>query len=289
LSESGRQLFIVDKFRDTGRPILSIMAEPDSIFVTGLKKFKRRTLYSNVVNDRTVNYYTSMISKTDPFTDMSKIKVNGVKGYEDVVLDPVNPVSPLKPNGPRSTSSALVAGGVSYAKNGPLILALALFLPLGVTAFMLNSVVQTVRSTRRIQQHESGLAGIEIEKYRMPIWINEIRGTVEDAYETLNSSQGQSYLAGSDDEDFDSELGSVDDNVINAERRQSHPHLPTLALAPSQFKMIAELDKVGWRKYPVWIQKVRHSHAAIIVRSEKESFSEGYIILKHWLCEEFIL
>jgi len=257
--------------------------------MTGLKKFKRRTLYSNVVNDRTVNHYTSMISKTDPFTDMSKIKVNGVKGYEDVILDGANPVSPLKPNGPRSTGSSLVAGGLSYLKNGPFILALALFLPLGVTAFMVNSVIQTVRSTRRIQQHENGLAGIEIEKYRMPIWINELRGTVEDAYETLNSSQRQSYLANSDDEGFDSELDPADANMIDIERRQSHPRLPTLALAPSQFKMITDLDKVGWRKYPVWIQKVRHSHAAIIVRSEKESFSEGYTVLKHWLCEEFIL
>ncbi len=53
--------------------------------------------------------------------------------------------------------------------------------------------------------------------------------------------------------------------------------------------MIAALDSVGWRKYPVYIHKVRHSHAAIIVRTEKPGFDEGKIVLKHWLDEEFIL
>ncbi|KAI1811551.1 DUF676-domain-containing protein [Poronia punctata] len=291
LSESGRQLFIVDKFRDTGRPLLSILAEPDSIFMTGLKRFKRRILYSNVINDRTVNHYTSMISKTDPYTDMSKIKVNGVKGYDNVVLDPADPVSfPPSANEPKSTTTgSIVSGGLSYVKNGPFLLALTVFLPLGVTAFMINSVVQTVRSTRRIQQHEKGLAGIEIEKYRMPIWIDGLRGTVEDAYENINSSQQQSYLSASDDEDYDTTLNPAESGIIDDERRQSHPHLPTLALAPCQFKMIADLDQVGWRKFPVWIQKARHSHAAIIVRTEKPGFSEGYIVMKHWLNEEFVI
>ncbi|KAI3322521.1 DUF676-domain-containing protein [Xylariaceae sp. AK1471] len=289
LSESGRQLFVVDKFRDTGRPLLAILADPDSIFITGLKKFKRRTLYSNIVNDRTVAHYTSMITKTDPYIGLSKIKVNPVKGYEDVVLDRTNPASPLIPNGTKSTISSVAADGLSYIKNGPYVLALTVLLPIGITAFLLNSVVQTVRSSRRIQRHENGLAGIDIEKYRMPIWIKELRGTVEDAYENLSSSQKQSYLTASDDEGFGSTLDPAEADILDLERRQSHPHLPTLALAPCQFNMITALDEVGWRKYPVWIHKVRHSHAAIVVRTEKPSFSEGYTVLKHWLDEEFLM
>ncbi|KAI0540620.1 putative serine esterase-domain-containing protein [Xylaria digitata] len=289
LSESGRQLFIVDKFRDTGRPLLSILADPDSIFITGLKKFKRRTLYSNITNDRTVVHYTSMITKTDPYQDVTKIKVNPVKGYEDVVLDRTDPVSPRPSDGPKSTMSLVAASGLSYIKNGPYVLALTVFLPIGITAFLLNSVVQTVRSSRRIQLHENGQAGIQIEKYRMPIWMNEFRDTVEDVYENLNSSQKQAYLTASDDEGFDSALDPAETNILDLERRQSQPHLPTLALAPCQFDMITALDGVGWRKYPVWIHKVRHSHAAIIVRTDKPSFSEGLIVLKHWLDEEFII
>ncbi|KAI0479548.1 putative serine esterase-domain-containing protein [Xylaria cf. heliscus] len=288
LSESGRQLFIVDKFRDTGRPLLSILADPDSIFIMGLKKFKRRTLYSNIINDRTVVHYTSMITKTDPYMDVAKIKANYAKGYEDVVLDQANPVSPLPPDGPKSTISSVAADGVSYIKNGPYILALAIFLPIGITAFLLNSVVQTIRSSRRIQLHENGQAGIQIEKYRMPLWIKEFQGTVEDVYENLNNSQKQAYLTASDDEGFDSALDPAKSDVPDLERQQSQPRSPTLALAPCQFDMITALDGVGWRKYPIWIHKVRHSHAAIIVRTDKPSFSEGLVVLKHWLDEEFL-
>ncbi|KAI0102009.1 putative serine esterase-domain-containing protein [Nemania sp. FL0031] len=289
LSESGRQLFIVDKFRDTGRPLLSILADPESIFIMGLKKFRRRTLYSNIINDRTVVHYTSMITKTDPYRDLTKIKTNYVKGYEDVILDQANPVEPLVPITPNPTISSVAVNSLSYVKNGPYILALAIFLPIGITAFLLNSAVQTVRSARRIQRHESGQAGIQIEKYRMPIWIKEFQGTVEDVYENLNNSQKQAYLTASDDDGFDSSLAPGETDIIDLERQQSQPHLPTLALAPCQFKMIATLDSVGWRKYPVWIHKVRHSHAAIIVRSDKSSFSEGFIVLKHWLDEEFLI
>ncbi|KAI0450296.1 putative serine esterase-domain-containing protein [Xylaria acuta] len=289
LSESGRQLFIVDKFRDTGRPLLSILADPDSIFIMGLKKFKRRTLYSNIINDKTVIHYTSMITKTDPYMDVTKIKANYVGGYEDVILDQEHPVSPLPPDGPKSAIRSVAADGVAYIKNGPYILALAIFLPIGITAFLLNSVVQTVRSSRRIQLHENGQAGIQIEKYRMPLWIKEFQGTVEDVYENLNNSQKQAYLTASDDEGFDSALDPAESDIPDLERQQSQPRSPTLALAPCQFDMITALDSVGWRKYPVWIHKVRHSHAAIIVRTDRPSFSEGLIVLKHWLDKEFLV
>ncbi|KAI1425654.1 putative serine esterase-domain-containing protein [Xylaria sp. FL1777] len=289
LSESGRQLFIVDNFRDTGRPLLSILADPDSIFMAGLKKFKRRTLYSNIVNDKTVVHYTSMITKTDPYRDITKVKVSHVKGYEDVVLDRTNPVVLLPPVNRRPTVRSVAADGLSYIKNGPYVLALSILLPIGLTAFLLNSVVQTVRSSRRIQLHENGQAGIQIEKYRMPLWIKELQGTVEDVYENLNSSQKQAYLTPPDEEGFGSDLDSTETDILDLERRQSQTQLPTLALAPSQFDMITALDNVGWRKYPVWIHKVRRSHAAIIVRNDTPSYSEGLVVLKHWLNEEFLM
>ncbi|KAI0206897.1 putative serine esterase-domain-containing protein [Astrocystis sublimbata] len=291
LSESGRQLFIVDKFRDTGRPLLSILAEPDSIFVLGLKKFKRRTLYSNILNDRTVAHYTSMITQTDPYIDLTKIKARYARGYEDVVLDREHPVTQLAPEAPKSTMSLMAINGASYVKNSPYVLALAIFLPIGITVFLLNSAVQTVRSTRRIQLHENGKAGIQVEKYRMPLWVEEIQGTVENAYENINSSQKQAYLTASPDDDDDDEriLEPAEAEILDLESQQSQPRSPTLALDPCQFEMITSLNAVGWRKFPVWIKNVRHTHAAIIVRMDKPSFSEGLIVLKHWLSEEFMM
>ena len=76
---SGRQLFIIDEFRDTGRPLLSVMADLKSVFMSGIRKFHRHTLYTNIANDRSAAYYTTSIRTADPFTDMNKIKINYLK------------------------------------------------------------------------------------------------------------------------------------------------------------------------------------------------------------------
>jgi hypothetical protein len=52
---------------------------------------------------------------------------------------------------------------------------------------------------------------------------------------------------------------------------------------------VQALDRLCWRKYPVWIQKHRHSHAAIIVRVDKPAFAEGWAVLRHWAEEEFLV
>lgn len=307
LSQSGRQLFMIDSFRDTGRPLLALLADPNSIFMLGLARFERRTLYSNIVNDRSAVYYTTLITKTDPYTDLSKIKVNYAKGYEDVILDPIKPVSPRPPE-QRQTFAARMRGRISSL---PLLAAVAVFLPIALVIFLGTSVVQTARSSKRIRLHEKGLAGIKTENYRVPL-VNELRSAVEDAYENLNSAQHQDYLGLSDSDSGAASVngkratanaaGAVDDDgsdddgnsdaeraeILALERKQSHPEQPTLALTPHQFAMVRSLDRLGWRKYPVWIHKVRHSHAAIIVRTDKPSFDEGRVVLRHWLKEEFL-
>lgn len=311
LSTSGRQLFTIDNFRNTGRPLLAVLADRNSIFMQGLAKFRRRTLYANIIHDRSAVYYTTMIAKTNPYTDLTKVRVNYAKGYEDVVLDRQYPVYPIPPHSWKKDT--LSDKFHKWFCRVPTTLLLIILVPLGVIAWLLNSAIQTVRSYKRIVLHEKGKAGINIEDYRMPVLLNEIRGAVEDAYENLSSAQPQQYLGPSDDDDESSDSGNdsspaapllnekaeidarararraSDRNILRRERALSQAGQPTLALAPCQFEMISALDSLGWRKYPVWIHRNRYSHAAIIVRTEKEIFSEGYIVLAHWLNEEFLV
>lgn len=77
---SGRQLFTIDSFRGTGRPLLSVLADRDSIFIRALSKFKNRVLYTNIVNDRSAVYYTTGVSRIDPFTKPDAVKINYLKG-----------------------------------------------------------------------------------------------------------------------------------------------------------------------------------------------------------------
>ncbi|KAG5807218.1 hypothetical protein H9Q74_009035 [Fusarium xylarioides] len=287
LSMSGRQLFTIDKFRDTNRPLLAVLADPDSIFMSGLKKFKRRTLYTNIVNDRSVVHYTSAITKHDPYTDLEKVNLKYLKGYEGVILDPDHPIA-LRPKLQQDTLLTDYEAIKKWVKSIPFMVTVGVIIPIGVVVFLANSAVQTVRSANRIKAHESGEAGLKIEQYRMPLRIKEIREEVEQAYEVLNSSQNQQYLAASDSED-DLAYDAEDRKLLKKERRMSTPGQPTLALTPDQFEMIENLDEAGWRKFPVHIQKHRHSHAAIVVRMDKESFADGWVVLKHFAGSEFLM
>lgn len=288
LSMSGRQLFTIDDFRDTGRPLLSVLAEPSSIFMQGLRKFKRHTLYTNIINDRSAVHYTTGITKTDPYRQIDTVKVNYLKGYNGVILDPINPVQPSpKLRGP-ATISSVTGSVINWIKRIPFMVTVAVFVPIGVLAYLCNSVIQNIRSSKRIRLYEQGQAGVSIDGYRVPVFIKELREEVENTYEALNSSQNQEYLATEDEDDADA-MSAEDRNLIQRERRLSTPAQPTLALTPHQFEMIRSLDTLKWRKYPVWIHNHRHSHAAIIVRLEKKAFDEGWVVLKHFAEEEFLV
>lgn len=265
--------------------MLEILADPESIFIKGLAKFERRTLYANIVNDRSAVYYTTGLSKIDPFTNLDNIKINYLKGYEDVIVDPDRPIAPNDPEeSDLPFSSRFARSSQTTIGSLPFLLAMVFFIPIGVVAFLINSGVQSFRSTRRIRLRKKGLAGAEPGNYLVPLLITGMRETVEDACENLNSAQSHEYLVDGTEE----EPAQEEPNFPRAERPQSpkhsqepmylngqsekkresrQPDVPTLALAPYQFRMIQALDNVGWRKYPVHIHKVIHSHAAIIVRA----------------------
>jgi hypothetical protein len=185
LSASGRQLFIIDKFRNTGKPLLEILADPESIFIKGLEKFERRTLYANIVNDRSAVYYTTGISKSNPFENLDKITVPYVEGYEDVVIDISTAITPKESDEPKPTIyGRFVESSRTTINRLPFIMGMILFLPFAVLAFLVNSMVQSLRSNQRIPR----------DIYRVPLLINNMREAVEDVYENLNNAQSSEYL-----------------------------------------------------------------------------------------------
>jgi hypothetical protein len=281
LSVSGRQLFTIDTFRDTGRPILSVMADPDSIFMKALAQFDTRSLYANIINDRSAVYYTTSISRIDPFINLEAIKINYLEGYGNVLLDPEKPVSLKEPETPAAFSEKITKSVRNTVNQIPLMALLAVIIPLGTTLFLCNAAVQSVKSRQRIRMHEEGKAGFDIAGYRIPLMINNVREEVEGMYENINQGHSQQYL--SDDSEEMPKRSSNSDMTQPKESKQPALNFPTLALTPEQFTMIEALDNAGFKKYLVHIHNVRHSHAAIIVRIDKKSFDEGRLVIKHFL------
>jgi hypothetical protein len=292
---SGRQLFGVDKFRETGRPLLAVLADPDSIFLQGLGQFKHRSLYANVVNDRTVTYYTAGISQTDPFVNPDEIKINYIPDYDNVIVDGDYPVSPKEPEELPALTTRLTQGTKMILGRASIVAILTVFIPIGVSAFLVNSAIQSFRSQQRIRLHEQGRSGIDYARYRIPLMINAARREAEGMFENANNAQGQDYLSAGSEEVASptqptsprwlrkNDAKSDDVDSIQEQKNRQALEFPTLALTQDQFKMIEALDNMGFKKHPVYIHNHRHSHAAIVVRMDKSSFDEGRVVIKHWL------
>lgn len=303
LSTSGRQLFTIDTFRDTSRPILSVLADPGSIFMLALAQFSHRVLYANIINDRSAPYYTTSISATDPYTNLDAISINYLPDYAPNIIDPGDPVhlKPLEIQPPLFTR--LANSSQSLLTKVPVFALFSILIPIGSVVFLINSGVQQVRSQKRIRLHEEGKAGVGLGSYRIPLMVGNARSALEGAFENVNARQGQQYLPerASDESpegtlfDGQQQDGQAEKIYPTASRTSSdgkrtssaRSEFPTLALTPEQFEMVRALDEVGFRKYRVHIHKGRHTHAAMIVRNQKASFDEGKIVVRHWLDEEF--
>lgn len=292
LSSSGRQLFTIDTFRDTNRPILSVLADPSSIFIRALSEFKTRNLYANIINDRSAPYYTTAIASTDPFVDLDAVDMRTLNAYSPTILDPDNPVFPKSTKEPlQPFYTRLSSSGQSLLTRIPLYTALIALIPVATVAWTINSGIQSFRSNKRIQLHEQGKG---LDGYRIPLLMNgnSARSAVSGAFRRVNSAHGQDYLPESQDDDSDEEDEGAEENLPKLELKRTSSRkadFPTLALSDEQFEMIRNLDNVGFKKYPVHIKNHRHTHAAIIVRMQKPGFDEGKVVVRHWLDEAFEL
>lgn len=294
LSTSGRQIFLIDSFRDTGKPLLSVMTDPSSIFIQGLKAFQRRSLYANIINDRSVPYYTASFSPVDPFLDMDAVKLKYVPDYDEVILDSQTPAEPKteEPSYIEYTSNLARA----IVNRAPFAAAMTLLLPIATTAFLINAGVQTYQSSRRVRSHEEAKAHM----YRLPLFLETAKRHAESALEAAGAQQGEDYLPNAAKPKSvasaspQSGKAGAQDLVIRDRTAAAvvGPEIgspfPTLACTPGQFQMIEALDEVGFDKYPVHIHDCTHTHAAIIVRMPRERFHEGKVVARHWV-ERFIL
>ncbi|KAL9127018.1 MAG: hypothetical protein Q9217_004033 [Psora testacea] len=293
LSISGRQLFTMDSFRDTNRPLLSILADPNTIFMLALSRFRYRVLYANIINDRSAPYYTTSISFTDPFTNLDSLEMNYLQDYSPIIIDPANPIDLKSYKDRPPLVSRLASSTQTVLSRTPLFALLTILIPLGSVVFLVNSGIQSVRSQQRIRLHEEGKAGIGLGSYRIPPMVEDARSTLEGAIKNVNSPQKvantstASILSPASEANGHAEKRLTPGALPSKYQQDQIAGFPTLTLSSEQFAMIEALDGVGFKKYRVHIQKVRHTHAAIVVRSAKKSFDEGKVVIKHWLNEEF--
>ncbi|CDR38797.1 CYFA0S02e05886g1_1 [Cyberlindnera fabianii] len=159
LSQSGKQMFLKDTSGPRQEPLLSLMANPSSLFYKALQQFKYRSLYANAINDKRTSWWTAGISVVDPFmkidetSRLNNMDFKFVKGYDPIVIDA---------NAKFKISNKLVEKGDSpiiqtsnfwKRKFKWVIVAVNLLLvaPLWVTWFIISGLLETYKSHLRIK------------------------------------------------------------------------------------------------------------------------------------------
>ncbi|KAI5288838.1 hypothetical protein KEM54_004800 [Ascosphaera aggregata] len=341
ISTSGRQLFMIDSFRDTGRPLLTLLATRGSVFMLGLTKFRHRSLYANIVNDNAATFYTTGISKTNPFAARGERGINYIEGYEPVVVhneryyhDDNGVIATAAAAATMSTSSEkphrwcerVAIDVVDFIRRIPFYLFLLFCIPAGSIAYLFNAFFQTILSRKRIQLHEQRKVSTVFGHYDVPLIVKHMRNATGEMmngmHESIDASQPAEYLSDGISEKQHEKQISVEDlsdamaslsssppssspssssssstsfarksNLVEGSDTRHVVSAPAksriLALTPAQFEIIDNLNGLGFRKFPVYIHKHRHSHAAIIMRMPKPEFEEGKTVVQHWLDNEF--
>ncbi|KAL4765447.1 lipase ROG1 family protein [Aspergillus foveolatus] len=309
ISTSGKQMFLADTFQDTGKPLLSALADPSSIFMEGLKRFKNRCVYGNVVNDRTTAFYTTIFASEDHFRDLENTTINYVKGYEPVVIDPDVYTLPASEDKKRPPFPLRAWQSIrTFFSKLPFWLFFCLILLIAIPVFLVYSVRETFRSRERIRQHEEG-PGKSFSGYRMPLGLRRIQTAMDEVFENAAARQGPDYISpnvpatdlesqaasrngktgAAEDSQAAASSGNSTDDANKVKKVRCGEKRPTIALTPDQFSMIKSLNAVGFRKYPVYIHNHEHTHAAIVVRVDDPGYAEGHTVIKHWLDQEFDL
>ena len=201
------------------------MTDPSSTFMQSLKRFKNRTLYANIINDRSAVYYTTCISPTDPFSSLEdlprqNVRINYLPDTEGVLVDPdtplsyINPPSQLRSDNGHSLSLALRITGdpATHALDkvlGRLRLAIlmSLLVPIGSTIYLANAAVQSVLSTRRVRLHSTHPNSVV---YDMPLMLSNAQQRAEEMFEYVNSEHENQYLGNDDPNDMIHEYANGD-------------------------------------------------------------------------------
>ena len=289
LSASGQQMFLLDNFGDSGKPLVELMADPNSIFIRALKKFPKRTLYANIINDRLAPFYTTAISPIDPYanSDLDTLDHNYVEGYEPVVIngkDPINESSStstaLIPTRPSSSPQYRYLQTIQHsASRIATVFAASIIGPFVLTGFLANSAVESLRSQRRIYLHSS------TSRNNFPALLQRIASNISDKADMV--ARMPPVL---DDEADRTREATLTNPEVMTSATDPEKQNENLALQPNQFEMIRWLDQgVGFEKFYVWFHKTRFSHAAIVRRRKHSWFDEGMIVSRHWVENQFIM
>ncbi|WOO81083.1 Putative lipase [Vanrija pseudolonga] len=302
-SRTGRQLYLLDTDKalpkkGNNRPLLTVLSDPEGIYLTALRLFPSVTILANGVNDLTVPYPTAAIVDHDPYIEHEAGAVCVEVDEHNIVtrhylheteVDEVEAVVEAS-----SGDSSPKQPGVSPARalpkavrpwlppvfflpwRGPLRYALfpliPFLLPLVLTFVAVTFTLHSFQSAERIRLHSSSGTRRLLHGLTHPTEDNDDEGNGKDANEAVD-----------DDNDDSSSTGN------GAETPALAPQSPGTQplLSTEQRAMIRNLSAVPQLERVVaWFPAVFNSHATIVARNAnvpRFAFqTQGIPVVREW-------
>lgn len=305
LAYLGAHIFLGD-CAELGDPLLVWMANPQLVFYHALAAFRHRALYANVVNDKRTCWYTLAILVHDPFqlinnNNASRFVFEYVEGYAPTVIDIAKPVvvAPPPPRGaPQSAPSLPAASAGAWPRRLVwlrFIVSVIILTPLWGCYFLLTSVLERVKLNRRLKRFYLDASNSLHHLYAV---ADE---AVTFADETIDHDDAALDLAPTTSADiallrfrFHMTISEQTDGLLElAFDAMSEPPADRgvvaaeLDLPPPQRAIVANLNALEWRKFPVVIRHTKATHAAAIVKVNDPAYAEGKTAVRHFVTEVF--
>ncbi|GAB1737751.1 hypothetical protein NU219Hw_g2160t1 [Hortaea werneckii] len=299
LSVTGQQLFLVDDHLDSGKPLLYLLAERDSIYHQGLSRFQRFAAYGNITGDYCVPYTTATFDMDDPWAELLPRcgQKDIIKHPSDAIVKDVSENSSREGSALPSCSSHIIRQGAAYT-------ALGLVSLICMPPVLAYSTYQTILSKRRIKQHRDGRTEIDTGRYCIGNATSTTTIGTHYPFKAIRPARGPPVQVacllptppptppGSPNAS-NVDLSLPQSDTTSDEGKSDEASLvPMISAIPSLLHMKVEiarnLDRLPFDKFPVHIQQTRHAHAAIIARAPKKRFAEGRDVCEHW-AQQFVI
>ncbi|KAF9164528.1 hypothetical protein BGX20_000917 [Mortierella sp. AD010] len=306
LSRSGEQMHMIDDYVDR-KPLLLVMTEPDSIFVKALQRFKRRAVYCNIKNDRSVPFWTASFSDADPFHELESMEIQYNSGYSSVIESfehyDTETLTRLKNEREESLKSLSFAKRTSkkissmpwkkyafFGILGPFLIPLwIIFASTTISYQGISSRKRTkhmVAASKVLQRIRHLSSTAELDRYRDDD-DNEGNNNSEENHSTDKNTKEQDVVV-TVVNDSSASPSSSSTTLSDGEETAtvvsySFPELKSirpLPLLPVQIEASRNLNKLEWKKNIIHIEAL-NAHASIVVREKRFMHDGGVAAVQH--------
>ncbi|KAF9155037.1 hypothetical protein BG015_011274 [Linnemannia schmuckeri] len=291
LSRTGEQLQLIDDYAN-GKPVLLAMSEPESIFVHALNRFKRRAIYCNVRNDRSVPFWTASFSDADPFVELESLQIQYSSGYSSVIesYEPHDLEMLAQLQGERAAAQKEMPlsekiSNINWSRYG-LYALIPVLAPLWIIFASTTISYQGIDSRRRTKHMVTANETLNRIRDRASTtnfvrYRDDDEGTGETQSEQQQQQQPHLQRRRSTIT-VQRETGETS-TIVEEGTSYSFPHLKSikpLPLLPVQIEISKLLNQLEWKKVIIDIDGM-NAHASIVVREKRFANDGGVAAVQH--------